>query len=168
LLHLKKGLPRRGYTLIELCCVLSLIGLIIGLSFGLSRVYTSYTVRSELNRLHTVITYLRRKAVVEQQPQSIRFTSLGYSADREWQLPANVIFGIHKAVKGPPSDPKKPLNSAITFRNNTLEIYPDGTVSAGAVYLTDTGRSCLYALTSDASAITGVRCYRYRGAWEPL
>ncbi len=166
--HLKKVLPPSGYTLIELCCVISLLGLLLGLSFRLARVYHSFSVRTELNRLYTVITYLRRKAIIEQQPQTICFTKKGYRADREWRLADTVLFGIRKNIQGPPSDPKKPITAAITFRNNTLNIYPDGTLSAGAVYLTDTSRSCLYALTSDASAISGVRCYRSRKKWEPL
>ena len=148
--------------------MLSILAFVLTLSLKLSSAYHSLSARAELNRLQTVITYLRRKAIITQQSATITFHQDGYTADRTWHLSSGVEFGSIPGVKGPPSDPKKPLSSAITFCNNRLELFPDGSVSAGAIYMTDASRSCLYALTSDASAFSGIRCYRYREKWEPV
>ena len=122
----------------------------------------------ELNKLHAALVYVRRKALLERKVQKIYFDekARGYRVDKVYRLSSKVLFGVPKGIKGPPGDPRKPLEKAITWRESILEVYPDGTVSSGAVYLTDESRSCLYALTSDASAITGVRRYCYKSSWE--
>ena len=163
--HLKRVLPpKSGTTLIELSCVIALLGIILCLSIGLLSMQSSFKLRTELDRLQVVITYLRRKAMIENKVMKIEFSKEGYRADKAWQLAKGISFDILPKVKGPPADPKKPLSHAITFKNNTLYLYPDGTVSAGTVYLTDS--HTLYALSSDASAISRIRCYRYREKWD--
>ncbi len=170
MLHLKRVLLRNslGHTLIELCCVLALIGCIGLVSTRFLVIYNSYRVRVELNRLHAALLYVRRKALLEGKAQRIRFdeSTQSYQVEVVHTLSQKVRFGIVQGIKGPPGDPRKPLEKAITWRGATLEVLPDGTVSSGSVYLTDESRSCLYALTSDASAITGVRRYCYRSSWE--
>jgi len=104
--HHKMELPPNGHTLIEVCLVLLLISFIAGLSFTVVQLPSSLQVRSELERLSTVITYLQRKAQIEQETYSITFNEDSYTADITWQLSAGK-FGVLPNVKGPPADPKK-------------------------------------------------------------
>lgn len=125
-------------------------------------------MRAELNRLQIVIQYLRRKAVLTQTHYQVHFTDRGYTAEQTRTFPEHVLYGVLPGVQGPPSDPHRDLDHACTYRNKVLEVYPDGTLSAGAIYLTDNKRTYLYALTTDVSSLSVVRCYRYRKSWEIL
>ena len=153
-------LPPNGHTLIEVCLVLLLISFIAGLSLTVVQLPSSLQVRSELERLSTVITYLQRKAQIEQGTYSISFDENSYTADTTWQLSAGK-FGILPGVKGPPADPTRRIKEGC----KKLTIGPDG-ITAGTVYLTD--GNCLYALSSDASELSCLRKYRYAGKWEQL
>lgn len=128
-------------------------------------------VRLELNRLYAALVYVRRKAILEGHTQRVSFTQRSFTLDDELPLAYPVLFGVPQKIKGPPGNPTAVLKKAITFKNAVLEAYHDGTLSAGALYITDDVGSCLYALTTDASAVTGIRRYRYRASsalWEPL
>jgi prepilin-type N-terminal cleavage/methylation domain-containing protein len=157
---------RKGVTLLELCIVLALIALIVTLSS--SFLVPSGSVRQEVERLYAAILYMQRKALLERKQLSLIFDTSrnSYHADTEHILGPGVVFGIQKNVLGPPSLPTRLLKEPITWPSNMITFYPDGTISAGAVYITDTKRSCLYALTCDASEITHVRRYRHQEKWE--
>ena len=154
------GSVSSGHTLIEVCLVLLLISFIAGLSLKVVHLSSSVMVRSELERLATVVTYLQRKALIENATFSILFEENSYHADTTWQL-ATGKFGVLPGVKGPPADPRKLLTKSC----EKLVIRPDG-ISPGTVYLTD--GICLYALSSDASEVSCVRKYRYGKKWEQL
>ena len=175
--HKKELPPKRllslGTTLFELCLVLSLIGLVLftlSLSLQVSR---RHRVWVELDRLYTVIRYLQRMALIEGKIYKLKFDIEGgsYSADRVWKLGSSVYFGVpHRfhgqRIKGPPGKPKKEISHGCSWSKDTLEIYPTGSLSAGALYLTDTAGSCVYALTIDASEVTALRRYYYDRTWK--
>ncbi len=170
--HLKRGLQPDlpGSTLLELCTVIMLLGFIVSLSIGFYSGSTTL-VRLELNRLYAALVYVRRKAILEGRIQRVSFTQRSFTLNEELPLAHPVLFEIPPRIKGPPGNPTNLLKKAITFKNQFLEAYPDGTLSSGALYLTDDIGSCLFALTTDASAVTGIRRYRYRaslGLWEAL
>lgn len=155
------GLPSKGHTLIEVCVVLLLISLIAGSSFSLVQVSSSFQVRLELDRLATVVTYLQRKAHIEQTVFTLTFDNDSYTnGDSTWRLSAG-RFGVVRDVKGPPADPKKIIREGC----KKLMIGPDG-ITAGTFYLTS--GTCLFALSSDASEWSCLRKYRYTSKWELL
>lgn len=125
-------------------------------------VSTHWSVRAELHRLYTVFVYMRRKAIIDQQTYSIIFSTHSYQADTDHQLSDQVQFGA-PVILGPPGDPQKKIAHYSSWPADTVHFYADGTISSGAVYLTDSSRRCTYALTADASAVTGLRRYEYRG-----
>lgn len=142
---------------------------VLGIQFYAS--YRSAGILIELNRLYAALVYVRRKAMLEGRVQRMfcSQSTASFSLDGEKHKLSGAFFGILETVQGPPADPKSTLNTPITFKKNTIEAFPDGTLSAGALYLTNADRSCLYALTTDASAITGLRRYRYASdsaRWE--
>ncbi len=150
-----------------------LLGLITCLAVVNYGVYHPFLVRTELNRLYAAFVYVRRKALLEGRTQRIIFYEgeRSFTVDTTQYLAPQVLFVVPQKVKGPPGNPTKVITRAITFKNSILEAYQDGTLSAGTLYLADEARSCLYALTTDASAITGLRRYRYifsSQVWKPL
>lgn len=160
-----------GTSLIELCCVIALIGVIATAGLIGFKRYPATLVRMELNRLTAVCIYMRRKALIEGHVQRLMFGKdmRSYSVDTVIRLVPPVIFGTLPQVKGSPGDPRKELKEPITYTHKSIEAYPDGTLSAGTVYLSDESHACLYALTTDASAVTAMRIYRYgsaEGRWE--
>ena len=122
------------------------------------------TLTYEIDRLSSVILALQRKALLDNQTQKLTFdpSHNHYKADVLHTLSPGIFFGILPSVKGPPSKPIRELKQAITWPENTLYCYPDGTISSGAVYLTD-GKA-LAALTCDASAVSHIRRYSSKRA----
>ncbi len=168
LLHHKRAWSfKRGFFLFE--CLVAIL-LLSCLLFCSSTVQDSSVVRAELDRLYTVFLYLQRRAVLEKKEHYLIFNPdhHSYRADRSHHLTQGVLFGTKKESRGPPSNPVSLLKEPITWPNSQVTFFPDGTIAAGAVYLTDTRGTCLYALTCDAAASTYIRRYRWDGTWRTV
>ena len=153
-----------------MCLVLCLIGSSLYLFSFSFTVSVRHRVWAELDRLYTVIRYLQRKALLDGTTYSVTFDGkLGsYRADTIWHLDKSVRIGIPPGILGPPSKPKEQISHGCSWPKNTLEIYPMGSLSAGAVYLSDIKGRYIVALTVDASEITGIRRYYYDKTWHPI
>ena len=46
--------------------------------------------------------------------------------------------------------------------------YPDGIIQSGTVYVIDSSKKCMYALSSPISQVSYLRKYSYNGKWQPL
>lgn len=156
----------QGFSFFELMIVIALLAFICSLSISLGKRFQASAVCTELDRLAAVFIFMQRKALLESAACIIVFESASnsYQADHYNTLSPGVYFGILPGVLGPPANPTVKLTDAITFPYHTATFYPDGTIAAGAIYLTDK-KSVLYALTTDASAVTHIRCYCYRKGW---
>ncbi len=157
---------KRGFTLFEVLLVLGLLSCIVYLSCSVLLLSQHSALTYEIDRLSSVILALQRKALLDNQTQKLTFepTHNRYKADVLHTLSPGISYGILPSVKGPPSKPLRELQQAITWPANTLYCYPDGTISSGAVYLTD-GKT-LAALTCDASAVSHIRRYSYKESWH--
>lgn len=155
-----------GFSLTELMIVLALVMLMVGLTSFSTRFFNTSLLVSELNLLHTTCYYLQQAAMATGEVQTLVFDSdyHGYRAhDYVHQLPGNVCFGIIEA-KGPPSTPHTLLKEPITFSDNRITFSPDGIISSGTAYLTDSHH--LYALSSAVGHVSFLRKYRYDGKWH--
>ena len=151
----------KGYLLFELLIILGLLSLLV-LWF---RPSNEPLMRLELERLYTVIHYMRHQALLHERSAVISFTKHGYTADKEYTLAPGLSFGVPRQVLGPPGSPMVPVKEAITWPNQKIVCTPEGSfLGAGTVYITD--GSHLYALTNDVSH--HMRAYRYRSSWERL
>jgi prepilin-type N-terminal cleavage/methylation domain-containing protein len=162
---------KRGLTLIELIVVIFLIGLIATFSVRLIPVTKNSYVRAELEKLYSSALYLQAQACREQRIHTltIHLRSNTYSVGSfVHALHPSVIFGFKGGMYGPPSCPLKPLKDPLSFKHNSIVFYPDGTISAGALYLTDKDASCGYALTSGVTQVPYIRLYAYDKKWKPL
>lgn len=160
----------KGFTLFEFIIVLALILCIVYLSASIISFSTQTAIRLEVDRLYAALQYMQRKAVLERTSQTLIFNTArnSYVVDHEHVLQGGSTFGVKKGVCGPPSCPSKPLKKQITWPLDTITFFQDGTIAAGAVYLTDQHGSCLYALTCDASCMTHIRRYCFDGGWRAI
>jgi prepilin-type N-terminal cleavage/methylation domain-containing protein len=162
---------RAGFTLIELIVVLALVAFIATLTIKCVLFSTTTSARIELERLYALAFYLQQRAYVEQKQQTLTINPKSNSytgGSRSYTLAHPLIFGTLAGTKGPPSEPEKPITHPITFKNNTIVFYPGGTISAGTMYLTDTSKSCLYALSCAISQVSHIRRYKYHKRWIML
>ncbi len=168
--HLKKGCLSKGFVLGQFIGGFALIGGICFLSLSFFGIYERAAVRRELDRLYAAMLFMQRKALIEGKAAVLAFSLKDhcYTADVKHILPAGVRFGSSAGVYGPPSRPDKLIKDPIVWPKGMVTFYPDGTIVAGALYLTDVRGSCIFALTCDASETTHIRRYRYDGNWKPL
>jgi hypothetical protein len=154
-----------GFSFFELTVVIAVLALMWYLSLQIY-VYDC-SVRAELELLCATFIFMQRKAILEHEPCRLIFDDKRacYKAAECHALKPGVCFGFLPGVLGPPSLPTVPLTDSITWPEKVVTFYPNGTISAGAVYLTDHKKSVLYALTTDASAVTHIRRYRFKKRW---
>lgn len=159
-----------GFSLINITIVLTIVIILITLSLPRLPFMQRYLIRAELEKIRILITYTQQVAITNNQEQNIIFDSNRqeyYTTDNKETLPRMIRFGIIPHVYGPPSKPTTPITNPITFVDQTLRCYPDGTISSGTLYLTDNNGN-LYALTTPISEISFIRTYYYNGAWTSL
>lgn len=122
-------------------------------------------------KLSILLRYVQQKACATQKEQKLIFEERNgrYHTDtHEYVLPQGVIFGFSPNTYGPPSSPKHMANKAITFKNNTITCSPDGSITPGTLYITDSEKKVTYALTVPVSSIALLRLYRLEEAWVCL
>ena len=131
-----------GYSLFECIIILALLSFIISLSSYFIGTTDTAIIRADLDRLYAVILFMQRKALLEGKACSIVFDleKNQYVADRMYTLSSGVHFGVPAELLGPPSNPVTTISRPITWPENKITFYPDGSIkdaaiSAGAVYL---------------------------------
>lgn len=158
---------KSGTSLFELILCIALFALILSLSAHFMRGTDHLLVERELDRLYAAILFLQRKAIIEHKPCHLTFDMRHrqYYTDTSSTLSLGIMFGVPHGVLGPPSRPIHLIEEPITWPQRTLTCYPDGTISAGTLYITNAKQTYLYALTCDASQVSHIRRYRYDGRW---
>lgn len=162
------NVKEQGFLLLELSIVLALIVLIAGLSISLLSTTDNLYVRLEIEKLYTYALYLQRTALINKEEQKLIFNiehNSYLAGNREHSLYKKIRFGFIEGAYGPPYAQTDLLQKPISFKNNTIIFYPDGTISSGVVYLTNIDKSIGYALSSGVSAISYLRCYKYDKKW---
>jgi len=160
-----------GFLLIQIGVVLALFVLIITLSLSHSNLLRKQIMHAEVEKLAVLFRYFQQRACVTQREQKLVFDERtgSYVCDTYKQtLPFGIQFGCIAHSYGPPSNPQTLIKKGITFKNNTVVFSPDGSISAGTVYLVDAQKKLMYALTSPISHISFLRMYRYDSGWSCL
>jgi type II secretory pathway pseudopilin PulG len=160
---------RRGSLLINLGIVLAIVLLLVSLSIPSISAVRRFLVRTEVEKLYSIFYYLKQRAITLDEDQVLLFdiqhNALSSTSIKQ-QLVPGVEIGFLKGSYGPPSQPSKLIRSGITFKDNKVIFYADGTVSAGTLYLVDRDHKYMYALTSPISQISFIRMYCYNnGSW---
>jgi Tfp pilus assembly protein FimT len=161
-----------GFLLIELLLAISLVACILTLSISSLSFLTCITLRTELEKMRALFLAAHTTALSSGKAQKVYIDLAAQQliwATRKEALARNTQFGILPGVYGPPSQPIQQLNSSCTFVDNIINFYPDGSATAGSLYLVDENKNYLYALTLPAAASLYIRFYKYTGSsWAQL
>jgi len=165
-----KSNGHKGFSLIELIIVLSLLLLITTLTLPSFWFFKRQLVASQAEKLHMVFNYMQQSAISCNKNLSLKFSNNSYSYDQYQEtLPVGVIFGIKPGAKGPPAFPSHKINSPISFVGNQVTFFSTGQIQPGTVYLIDSEKNYLYAVTVPVSQVSFIRKYRYESnKWQLL
>jgi prepilin-type N-terminal cleavage/methylation domain-containing protein len=159
----------KGFSLIEMMVVLCVVAILISLATINMRFLNRAAIMTNIDVMYNACYCLQKTAMATNTTQELTIDALQHSfacADIKHQFPAMMQFGILPNVKGPPSAPLSFLSAAITFVDRKILFYPDGTISAGIIYITDVDKSMIYALSCGVSSVSVLRKYRYDGKWH--
>ena len=158
-----------GFSLIETGIVLMLLSALMCLGMHSFQEYDRLLLHNELNRLYMLCIAYSQRAALQQRPYEITFSSTNSqiinitepSQEEIHHLTNGTQFGILTSVKGPPATPQNFITQPITFVGNKITFYPDGKIQPGTLYLTDTNKRWLYALSCSVGTLSYLRRYRY-------
>ena len=155
--------------MIELLVVITVLAILISLAMPSLLFLKQNSIGLELDKLQITCQLLQKKAVSTGQKEYLSFNiqqrSYFYSNHFE-KLADGIFFGIIPGVMGPPANPKEIITSPITFPEQKITFYPNGTISAGTAYLTNGQNNLLSAITAPVSQVSFIRKYKYsHGTW---
>jgi len=169
----KSGTARSAFSIIELLITLALVAIVVTFTIPRTTFVARFLVQAEINKLYAVFSYLQQWAIAGNELQELSFdlknntyqfkTFQGGTTTQK--LPKSVRFGFLPGVKGPPSNPGKPIEIAATFPIQTdrpiVNFMTNGKITPGTVYVVDGGGRCLGALTCPISQVSYIRRYTY-------
>jgi len=163
---------RPGFSLIELTIILALVSLIACLTLPLLTFFNRFALLAQAEKIVSMVTYVQHKAIIEHETHTLTLDTAHarYMDDKFTEiLNPPIQFGIKPNTYGPPSKPTTLLTRPSTFANDQILFYPNGTISSGTVYLTDTSKAFMYAISIGVAQMPYVRLYRHAGnTWMPI
>ena len=153
-----------GFFILEVAAVIFVIILVIAMSWPFLWFHDKLGIQHDLQKIYNAVLYLQQKAKSNFETEYLTFDiakrTFTYN-QQTYTLSSNVDFGTAPGIKGPPSAPKKDILTPITFDSKRIAFYPDGTISAGIVYMFDRKTKETFALTSSVSYISFIRKYKF-------
>jgi hypothetical protein len=136
----------------------------------------SIALSHEIKKLEATMLYLRQKALASGTAQSLYFQPAKHSyqnGENSILLHRDIHFGFLPQSKGPPSQPKKLISTPVTFKKNKSSecaiFHPDGTITPGTLYLIDSKKKYMQALTLSVGKVSFLRRYIYqKKKWVPI
>ncbi|MEX2437971.1 MAG: GspH/FimT family pseudopilin [Candidatus Babeliales bacterium] len=166
------GCATSAFSLIEFILVIALVAFLALLAISNMGFLQRRIVKAHAEQLLSTMMYMQREAMVANAKKNLTFSPSRnqYSYNQNVvTLPQGVRFGVIAGVQGPPSLHSKQPQGAVTYQNQEIVFLPDGKMSAGSVYLTDSNYQVMYAITTAVSHISYIRMYvYYRGKWERI
>jgi prepilin-type N-terminal cleavage/methylation domain-containing protein len=159
---------KKGFSLIELMVVVSLVLILASITIANFSYFQRNIIHLEINKLYAACMYAQRCAMVTNKPQKLKFDRVRrlYTINnRTEKLSKDIEFGFMAGSKGPPSAPSRVITSPITFKNDEITFNPNGIIQPGSVYVVDSKKQCMYALSSPISQVSFLRKYRYDKKW---
>ena len=168
-----------SFSLFELLAVVAVIIILLTVTVSKSSFFNKFVLKNEVDKVFTLFSYLQQRAIASNNQQEIIFdlqnnSYLMNSNPKENKLANVVKFGFLQNSYGPPSDPTKLIQNAVSFKKdgtNKFKVifYPDGKVESGSIYLIDKDYKNMMALTIPVSSVSYIRKYEYKnGKWVVL
>lgn len=153
-----------GFLILEVSVAIFVIILVIGMTWPFLWFQDQIGIQHDILKIFNAILYLQQKAKSNFETQYLVFDlpkrTFTYN-NQTYELSSNADFGVTNGIKGPPSVPKKDIINPITFEGKRIAFYPDGTISAGIVYLFDRKTKETFAISSSVSYISFIRKYKF-------
>jgi len=157
-----------GFLVVEVALVLALILVIITLATPQFLFLKRQMVHSEIQKLIAEFFYHRAYAMATHQDLMLTVDpgrgTYG-TQERMLSLASGVQFGFLPQLLGPPSQPTRLIDKAVSFLHNRINFYADGTMSSGTIYLLDSQNRRCYAVTIPAGQAPFIRSYEYQDRW---
>ena len=160
-----------GFSLIEQLIVVAIVAMVAVLSIAHLQYMDAIMVRAELNKLYATCLYAQRYAMTTNTKQMITFDIEhgSYTCNGHTEIVSpRVQFGFLSGAHGPPSAPHTPIANPITFKQQRIVFEPNGVIQPGTVYLVDTKKRHMVALSSAVAHTSFLRKYRYCREWVLL
>lgn len=156
-----------GFLLLEVAVVGAILALMVGISWPLADELNRIAVRTEVAQLCVALQQLQHRALTTGVEQQLIFDERGYGTkELHHTLNPRVYFGAATDAKGPPTQPRAPISTAITFAHKKISCTKYGILSAGTIYLTDQEHQISYAVSVPVGGYYHTQ-YRWNGmAWE--
>lgn len=159
----------KGYSLLEISIVLLLVAIALGLYAGNFSFLEHYHMRSQVETIKELINFCRQRAIVTGLNQAVLIhidnSRLEYGNTNNRMNTLKLIHPISfvapAQAKGPPHYPTRPVLSPITFPKKTITCHPDGSISAGTLYLGNHQLKHYFALSCGVAQIPFLRTYEY-------
>ena len=153
-----------GSLLIELCLAIVILSVMVTISIPNFAYLNRLTVRSELEKLDSVFSFLKCLSISKNSECVLSFdikNGCYFFEGRHEKLPISVKFGAPDGACGPPGGPNKPIKKPVTFKKGRVVFYPTGIMDSGSVYLVDSSGKYGYALSNAVSHVSHIRKYRF-------
>lgn len=158
-----------GLHLIELSICIALIACISTLCIPALLNRADHSVRIETLLLKTTCWYLQQKARAINAPLTLKINSTAgsYTFDNQTHVLAPQVKFNRPAPTINQTDSQHASSTPVTFSDNTIIFYPQGTQNSGSIYLADQQGKAHYALTIAVAGAPYVRMYHLeRNRWQ--
>ena len=166
----------KSFSLVELLAVVFVMIILLSFTTQKFLFFNKFILKNEVDRIFTLFSYLQQKAITSNTQQEIIFNLQNDSylmnlQSKENKLASVVRFGFLPNSYGPPSDPKKTIKDAITFKkieDNKFKVTfcSDGKIETGSIYFVDKDYKYMLAITIPVSNVSYIRKYEYKnGKW---
>jgi len=162
-----------AFSIIEMLIVLAIIAVLTCMTVPQFFSLRKQALSNDIDQLFMICAYLQQKAISRHTFLSLVFDeknkSYTYPGINNKQtvvtLSNNIQYGFIPASKGPPGDPTKLITSPITFdtknATHSITFFNDGKISPGTVYIVDSKRKLMGAMTCGLAHMSYMRKYFY-------
>lgn len=155
----------RGFTILEVLLVLSIIGIMSVLAVSDISAFTDrFYLQSTARQISTDLREIKILSTIERSNYTVIFDTANNSYDlpgRRLKLPDGIRFGFSDGVLGPPGNPVDiPDTDGVTFPSDRISFYPQGSNSIGTIYITN-DRNVTMAISLSISG--RIKIWRWNG-----
>jgi len=138
---------KKGFTIIELLVVITIIGIFIGFSIPIFKNIGKESLSSNVYSFAQTLKSIRETAIIRNMEARVIFEpalrrySIQYGDEDTLRFELNFSFSPGRAAIATPECSGAPDPDGVQFPNNTLIFDPKGFATPGAVYISSGGET---------------------------